>query len=157
MLLTVATRNSNLSMPLQNVAVQNWRSEITRHKPLSTRHFYAKNSVLHLYVGLGKALERVAGSCVRYANFAQFRLHNWRYVVGVKILTHGGTIMPNQYAQVPTKANTPTINVRLKSLFTLRDANREIIADHLTFEQVKPISERITGSVIKFSRMGVSV
>ena len=60
----------------------------------------------------------------------------------------------HNYTQEPTKNNTPTLNVRLKSFFVLHNANREIIADHLTFDQVKPLSEHITGSLIKFDRMG---
>ena len=43
---------------------------------------------------------------------------------------------------------------RLKSLFFLIDSNRETIATNLSIEQVRPISSRIDGSVIKFQRMG---
>lgn len=67
-------------------------------------------------------------------------------------------MMPKFHATNPTKTNTNTLalNVRLKSLFSLCDANRNTIASSLTFDQAQPIAERIAGSVIKFQKMEVS-
>jgi len=61
----------------------------------------------------------------------------------------------SQHSQIqnPTKANTHTNSVSLKSIFSLLDSNKNPIASSLTFEQVKPLSEHIQGSVIKFQAM----
>jgi len=57
------------------------------------------------------------------------------------------------YSQNSAHLNPQSLNTRLKSLFTLLDANKRTIANHLTFEQAKAISTRINHSVIKFEKM----
>jgi len=52
------------------------------------------------------------------------------------------------------KTRNHSLNTRLKSLFLLRDSQRKTIASGLNFEQIKPLSEHIKGSVICFDRMG---
>ena len=64
----------------------------------------------------------------------------------------GETAMRN-YAQAPTKPNKLTAYVSLKSVFTLLDNNKHIIAKDLTFTQAKPLSEYIPNSSIKFQAM----
>jgi len=91
-------------------------------------------------------------SFVPLRQFYLVRLHNWRYVVGFKTL-QTEAVMPKNYAQEPSKIKKPTSNVSLTSLFSLFDSKRKPIATGLTFGQVKPISEHIAGSVIKFERM----
>jgi len=78
------------------------------------------------------------------------------------LVTSGGSLKTttkesamSQHSQIqnPTKANTHTNSVSLKSIFSLLDSNKNPIASSLTFEQVKPLSEHIQGSVIKFQAM----
>jgi len=80
------------------------------------------------------------------------RLHNWRYVFGFKNLINGVNLMTNKHAQNLFNKNH-SLNTRLKSLFLLRDSHRKTIASGLKFEQIKPLSEHIKGSVICFDRM----
>jgi len=47
----------------------------------------------------------------------------------------------------------PTNSVSLKSIFLLLDSDKNLITSSLTFEQVKPLSEHIKGSIIKFQAM----
>jgi len=47
----------------------------------------------------------------------------------------------------------PTNHVSLKSIFLLLDSDKNLITSSLTFEQVKPLSEHIKGSIIKFQAM----
>ncbi len=47
----------------------------------------------------------------------------------------------------------PTCHVSLKSIFLLLDSDKNLITSSLTFEQVKPLSEHINGSIIKFQAM----
>jgi len=68
-------------------------------------------------------------------------------------LNNGASQMPKSHTTNPRKPNAPSLNTRLKSLFNLCDANRNTIASSLTFEQIKPIADRINGSLIKFDRM----
>ena len=100
-------------------------------------------------------LKRLAVPFCGSANLIQSTAQDFELKSGGLFLNKGHKPMLN-YNQEPTKNNTPTLNVRLKSFFSLHNANREIIADHLTFDQVKPLSEQITGSLIKFDRMGVA-
>jgi len=79
------------------------------------------------------------------------RLHNWRYVVEF-INSNSEPIMAKFNATNPI-TNTLSLNTRLKSLFLLRDSQRKTIASGLKFEQIKPLSEHIKGSVICFDRM----
>jgi len=50
------------------------------------------------------------------------------------------------------KINTPILSVRLKSLFLLLNADKQLIVSGLGFEQVKPLADAVRGSVIKFQR-----
>jgi len=79
------------------------------------------------------------------------RLHNWRYVVEF-INSNSEPIMAKLNATNPI-TSTPSLNTRLKSLFLLRDSQRKTIVSGLKFEQIKPLSEHIKGSVICFDRM----
>jgi len=62
-------------------------------------------------------------------------------------------IMPKSRTPNPTKANAQTNIVSLKSIFSLLDSNKTTITSSLTFEQAKPLSKHIQGSVIKFQAM----
>jgi len=67
-------------------------------------------------------------------------------------LNQGVAIMRN-HAQEPTKSNKLTTYVSLIAKFTLLDSNKHTIAEDLTFTQVKPLSEHIPNSIIKFKAM----
>jgi hypothetical protein len=64
--------------------------------------------------------------------------------------------MPKNNAQELSQIKTLIPSVNLISFFTLQNSNRKTIAQDLTFNQVKSISEDIKDSVIKFQKMGVS-
>jgi len=88
-------------------------------------------------------------SFVPVRQFYPVRLHNWRYVVRLKIL-QTEAVMPKSYAQNPTN---PIKTVRLKSVFFLLNARKKRIASNLHFEQIKALADQNQGSVIKFQRM----
>jgi len=90
--------------------------------------------------------------CIQYANLIQFDSIIGVMWSGLKF-KHGGNLMPKTHGQEPIKTNKRTSNVSLTSLFSLFDSKRKPIATSLTFDQVKPISEHIPHSVIKFERM----
>ncbi len=54
------------------------------------------------------------------------------------------------HAKNSNKKNTPISSVRLKSFFLLLNADKQLIASDLGFEQVKPLADNIRGSLIKF-------
>ena len=73
---------------------------------------------------------------------------------GLKPL-HTEAIMPIHNRNTkPPKQSTLTNSVSPKSIFFLIDSNRNTIAKDLSFDQAKPISEHISGSLIKFQKMG---
>ncbi len=92
------------------------------------------------------------GSLIPVRQFYLARHHNWRYVVGFNTLSTEAN-MPKNYAQEPTKQNDQTNTVSLKSIFSWLDSNTNLIPSSLNFEQAKPLSEHIQGSVIKFQAM----
>ena len=57
-----------------------------------------------------------------------------------------------QHSHTP-ESNPQTNTVSLKSIFSLLDSDKNLIAPSLTFEQVKPLSEHIHGSIIKFQAL----
>lgn len=71
---------------------------------------------------------------------------------GLKTL-HTEAIMPKSHKTNPSRKNTLTNHVSLKSIFSLLDSNKNLITSSLTMEQVKPLSEHIRGSIIKFQTM----
>jgi len=153
MLLTYGLPWTNLLIPLPHGAGQDCSLENKRRKPLNCGIFLRKISVSHHYVGLSKALERVAGFvCSGTATLLSFQRHDCSHVVGFKTL-QTEAVMPKQFnAQIPTKHNTPILSVRLKSFFLLLNADKQLIASDLGFEQVKPLADNIRGSVIKFQK-----
>lgn len=77
-------------------------------------------------------------------------------VGSLKITVKEKAMLQHSHTQQPAKLKTLSLSVNLISFFTLQDSNRKTIAQDLTFNQVKSISEDIKDSVIKFQRMGVS-
>jgi len=152
-MLTIAPPYTNLYSPLPHGAGQDCSLENKRRKPLNCGIFLRKTSVLHHYVGLGKALERVAGFvCSGTATLLSFQRHDCSHVVGFKTL-QTEAVMPKQFnAQIPTKHNTPILSVRLNPLFLLLNADKQLIVSGLGFEQVKPLADTVRGSVIKFEK-----
>jgi len=59
----------------------------------------------------------------------------------------------HSYVTKPSKNNTSTLKVSFKSIFFLIDSNRKTIADSLTFDQVKSLSDQVPNSIIKFQKM----
>jgi len=59
----------------------------------------------------------------------------------------------HSYVTKPSKNNTSTLKVSFKSIFFLIDSNRKTIADSLTFDQVKSLSDQIPNSIVKFQKM----
>lgn len=60
--------------------------------------------------------------------------------------------MPNNRATKPiSKKQTKTVS--LISIFSLYDKSHNLICEYLTFQQAKPLSEKIKGSVIKYQAM----
>ena len=88
---------------------------------------------------------------IQYANLIQSDSIIGVMWSGLKLNTEA--VMPKNHAQVPTETNTLNSSVNLTSLFSLFDSKRKPIATSLTFDQVKPISEHIPNSIIKFERM----
>ncbi len=107
-----------------------------------------------IYIFMSNWVEQPKGwleSFVPVRQFYLFRHHNWRYVVGFSTL-QTEAIMPRNHATKPiSKAQTKTVS--LISIFSLFDSDRKLITSSLTFQQVKPISEHINGSVIKYQAM----
>jgi len=65
---------------------------------------------------------------------------------------NNGASHMHSHAKNFNKINTPILSVRLKSLFLLLNADKQLIASNLGFEQVKPLADNIRGSVIKFQK-----
>jgi len=61
-------------------------------------------------------------------------------------------VSQHAFTQKPIKKQLIN-HVSLKSIFSLVDSHRNTIARDLSFEQAKPLSEHIQGSVIKFQAM----
>jgi len=91
------------------------------------------------------------GSLIPVDQLRSVRHHDWSHVVGIKTLSTEA-VMPKIHTQIPTKQK-PTNHVSLKSIFLLLDSDKNLITSSLTFEQVKPLSEHIKGSIIKFQAM----
>ena len=64
-----------------------------------------------------------------------------------------GLNFSEEETEMRTSSPKVTAYVSLKSIYLLLDHNKNLIASSLTMEQVKPLSERIKGSIIKFDRM----
>jgi len=80
------------------------------------------------------------------ANLIQSASNNFAVVRGGLKLYKGETAMRNH-------TQKPTNSVSLKSIFLLLESDKNLITSSLTFEQVKPLSEHINGSIIKFQAM----
>jgi len=65
----------------------------------------------------------------------------------------GGYIPNTGETAMRSYTQKPTNSVSLKSIFLLLDSDKNLITSSLTFEQVKPLSEHINGSIIKFQAM----
>ena len=83
------------------------------------------------------------------------RHHDCSLVVGSKTLQTEAIMPIHNRTTKPPKTNTLTSSVSPKSIFFLIDSNRNTIARDLSFDQAKPISKYITGSLIKFQKMVV--
>jgi len=148
-LLTGAALNSNLTTllkiiaPMIGVAGTNGRSHFERG-------FFMQKIQFHIIMSnwMGQSQDW-QDSFVPQRQPHSVRLHDWRYVVGLKNSTNGG-VMPKSYAQHPTK---PATTVRLKSVFFLLNSRKKRIASNLHFDQIKALADQNQGSVIKFQKM----
>jgi len=68
------------------------------------------------------------------------------------LFQNNGASHMHSHAKNFNKTNTPILPVRLKSLFLLLNADKQLIASGLGFEQIKPLADTIRGSVIKFQK-----
>lgn len=95
--------------------VQDWSLVETRRKPLSCGFFTRKFSVLHLYVGLGKALFGGAGNVFPVDQPCSVRLHDWSHVVGFRNFKHEVIMSKSNVAHLRPKHNKSPFQVPVLS------------------------------------------
>ncbi len=151
MLLTINSYPSILNTHSQKTSVGIGLSKLNGVSRFNAVFLCAKSQFI---VMLGWVGSRKTGR-LRLADRPTYsvRLHDWPHVVGFKNLINGVNLMTKFKSKKPNKKHTLTSCVNPISLFLLLDSQRKTIAQGLTFDQVKPISEHINGSVIKFQKM----
>ncbi len=124
-----------------------------RKRPLSSVVFLCPSKIINkgllpvksFMVGCVRRL-RSAVPLYGTANLIQSASNNFA-VVRVGLQPYKGETAMRNHTQKPINY------VSLKSIYLLLDCNKNLITSSLTIEQVKPLSEHIKGSIIKFQAM----
>jgi hypothetical protein len=156
-LLTRTERHSTLASPLPHLTVRTTTPEPTGQKAAIFAAFYCPSEIID--AGLIRIKSFMVG-CIGH-------LSGWPVPVAgcsnpvqpatQRLLPKSGGYIPytgeTAMRNLTQKPTSPTLNVRLKSLFTLVDTEKRTITENLSFQQVKHRADRINGSIIKFQKM----